>query len=121
MDKLISRNAAIKAMLNEQQEDIKAYGCSIPECFDGDRASRVLMQLPYIDTDMFEYSDRLWKLPYERGKNDGSVRCKNCKYYDWTWVDKLERNNNHYCPIIDCVTDVEFFCSKGERITDETN
>lgn len=54
MDHLISRSDAIKAMLNEQKDDIKAYGCPIPECFD-------------------------------------------------------------------CVTDVEFFCAKGERITDETN
>ena len=115
MDYLISRNAAIKAMLKEQQDDIKAYGCSIPEGFDGDRAVRVLMQLPTFDTDISGYSDRLWKLAYERGKTEGVVRCKDCTYYDWTWVDKLEKNNNHYCPIIDSVIDVNFFCAKGDR------
>ena len=114
MIKWISLDDAIKAMLKEQQDDIKAYGCSIPEGFDGDRAVRVLMSLSTI-SDISEYSDRLWILAYERGKNEGIVRCKDCTYYDWTWVDKLERNNNHYCPIIDSVTDIDFFCAKGER------
>lgn len=43
------------------------------------------------------------------------VRCKDCNYYDRSWFDKLEKNNNHYCPIIDSVTDINFFCAKGER------
>ena len=71
MIKLISLDDAIKALLKEQQDDIEAYGgCAIPEGFDGDRAVRVLMQLSPI-SDISQYSDRLWKLAYERGKKEG--------------------------------------------------
>ena len=75
MSDLISRADAIAAMLKEQEDDIEAYGCAIPECFDGDRAVRVLKQLPTINiyADMCEYSDRLWKLAYERGKKEGRL------------------------------------------------
>lgn len=45
-DRLISLNAAIDAMLKLQTEDIEAYGASIPEGFDGDRAVAVLKALP---------------------------------------------------------------------------
>ena len=69
MDELISRPAAIAAMLKEQEDDIEAYGCSIPEMFDGVRAARVLEKLPIVDTDMSAYSESLWTIAYERGKN----------------------------------------------------
>ena len=46
MDDLISRQAAIDAMLRLQAEDDEAYGCHIPEGFDGERAKEVLEQLP---------------------------------------------------------------------------
>ena len=73
MSDLISRADAIEVILKEQKDDIEAYGCAIPESFDGDRAVRVLKQLPTINIydDMSEYSDRLWKLAYERGKKEG--------------------------------------------------
>lgn len=83
MIKLISLDDAIKALLKEQQDDIEAYGCAIPECFDGDRAVQVLMKLsPIWDTS--QYSDRLWRSAYERGKAvgkaEGVIRCKDCAY-----------------------------------------
>lgn len=43
---LIDRHAAIDAMMKLQTEDIEAYGASIPEGFDGDRAVAVLKALP---------------------------------------------------------------------------
>ena len=46
MDDLISRAAAIDAMMKLQNEDIEAYGASIPEGFDGDRAVAALKELP---------------------------------------------------------------------------
>lgn len=45
-DRLISLNAAIDAMMKLQTEDIEAYGASIPEGFDGDRAVTALKALP---------------------------------------------------------------------------
>lgn len=71
LSELISRDQAITAMLKEQEDDIEAYGCPIQEGFDGDRAVRVLAKLPSIDIDISEYSDRLWKTAYERGKAEG--------------------------------------------------
>ena len=43
---LICRQAAIAAMLQLQDEDIEAYGCKIPECFDSRRAIEALKELP---------------------------------------------------------------------------
>lgn len=45
-DDTISRAAAIDAMMKLQTEDIEAYGASIPEGFDGDRAVTALKALP---------------------------------------------------------------------------
>jgi len=45
-DRLISLNAAIDAMMKLQTEDIEAYGASIPEGFDGDRAVTAIKALP---------------------------------------------------------------------------
>lgn len=50
-DRLISLNAAIDAMMKLQTEDIEAYGASIPEGFDGDRAVAVLKALPSAQTE----------------------------------------------------------------------
>ena len=36
----------IKTMDELEQEDIEAYGCSIPEGFDGERARLALLLLP---------------------------------------------------------------------------
>lgn len=47
---LISRQAAVDCMMRLQREDEEAYGASIPEGFDGDRAAEALMQLPSVQT-----------------------------------------------------------------------
>lgn len=44
----ISRQAAIEKMQELEDEDIKAYGCSIPEGFDGKRAIEALKALSSI-------------------------------------------------------------------------
>lgn len=43
---LISRAAAIDAMMRLEKEDDELYGCSIPEGFDGKRAKEELEKLP---------------------------------------------------------------------------
>lgn len=43
---LINKQDAIDAMMQLQDEDIEAYGCKIPEGFDGDRAVMALRKLP---------------------------------------------------------------------------
>ena len=49
MAEYIDREEAKKAMLGEFHADIERYGCEIPECFDGDRASILLDLLPPAD------------------------------------------------------------------------
>jgi len=44
----ISRTQAIKAMDELENEDIEAYGCKIPEGFDGERARLAICLLPSI-------------------------------------------------------------------------
>lgn len=44
----ISRQQAIDKMQELEDEDIKAYGCSIPEGFDGKRAIEALKALPSV-------------------------------------------------------------------------
>ena len=46
MSDLIYRQDAINAMMALQAEDDEAYGCHIPEGFDGERAKEALEQLP---------------------------------------------------------------------------
>ena len=46
MPELIDLEDAVTVLLKEQEDDIEAYGCPIPEMFDGDRAVRVLATLP---------------------------------------------------------------------------
>lgn len=45
---LISRQMATDAMMTLQAKDDEAYGCHIPEGFDGERAKEALEQLPSV-------------------------------------------------------------------------
>lgn len=63
MDDLIKRKDVIKAMKTLEDEDNKTYGCSIPECFDSNRAIEALNKLPSAEQEEFEW-------------------CHNCKEYD---------------------------------------
>ena len=74
-----------------------------------------LNSLPTIDTDISEYSDRLWKLAYERGQKEAVVRCKDCKNWDHSW--KSTSPDHHYCPFIDWPTSESFYCARAERRT----
>lgn len=72
MSDLIDRQAAIDCMMRLQREDEEAYGASIPEGFDGDRAAEALMQLPSVQPEI--------------------IRCKDCR-----WWDKYDDWDNGYC------------------------
>jgi hypothetical protein len=119
MDKFIIRDDAIRAMLKEQQDDIKSYGCPIPEGFDGDRAVR------------------LWKLAYERGKNERFVMCKDCinrpfkinkdrESYGFNLDARMKNDFEYYCPFMcedgwySTMPEDDFYCKNGERRTYET-
>lgn len=99
MNDLISRSEAVNAMMKLQAEDIEAYGASIPEGFDGDRATAALKALPSVDAVEV-------------------VRCAVCTHFrnnmrgDGTLpngVDEFEcRNGRGGC-------DPMGFCDEGER------
>lgn len=47
-DDAISRESAIIAMIKIEQDDIKRYGCQIPEGFDSSPAIEALINLPSV-------------------------------------------------------------------------
>lgn len=53
----ISRAEAIKAMESLEKSDIEAYGCPIPEGFDGKRAIEALRKLPPVTPKLAECED----------------------------------------------------------------
>lgn len=82
----ISREAAIKAMNDLEQEDIEQFGCSIPEGFDGKRAIEALQSLPSVTP---KQTDVLDKIRAEiKSKYDSIPRRNND--YDDGWVEALE-------------------------------
>ena len=103
------------------------YGVEIPECFDGHRAVRALMELPPIQPDLSEYSDKLWRNAHERGKaeaQDEIVRCKDCEHFKrnipcvggfYDGCDELIDDGNEM-PV-----DENFYCGYAERRTDGKN
>ena len=69
----ISRADAIKAMDDLEREDVEAYGCSIPEGFDGKRAKEALEKLPSIKPKR----DRgYWYRKYDYG----NLYCSKCNH-----------------------------------------
>ena len=98
----IYRQAAIDAMMALQAEDDEAYGCHIPEGFDGERAKEALEHLPSAQPEI--------------------VRCVECKWFQCNMqldgylpkgVDEFECR--HWCGSCD-PTD---FCSYAERKWEE--
>jgi hypothetical protein len=43
------------------------------------------------------------------------VRCRECENWDTDWKPTHVEEGQYFCPIIDRVTDKEFFCGNGER------
>lgn len=52
---LISRQMAMDTMMKLQAEDDEAYGCHIPEGFDGERAKEALEELPSLRPTLYGY------------------------------------------------------------------
>ena len=102
MDDLISRQAAIKALEN----------CELGE------EVFMIKNLPSAQPDLSEYSDKLWRNAYERGKAEAQteiIHCRECKHGKWDIFDRGMWCELH--PSLD-VTE-EDFCSRAERGTDE--
>lgn len=91
--------------------------------------------LPSAPTDLTEYSDKLWKAAYERGKADGQktvgqkelqtadvaevVRCKDCAFYRGIIEDCCHVYTERvYCPTNFVQADDDY-CSWGVRKVEE--
>ena len=100
MSDLIRREQAMEAMRILEAEDNETYGCSIPECFDSDRAVEALKKLPSAEQEEFEW-------------------CTDCKEYDqdkhcchrWTKVirDTVEdmKNRWQWTPVTEALPEEE--------------
>ncbi len=67
--------------------------------------------------DLSEYSDKLWKAAYERGKAEALsevVRCKDCVH--WTpWLNRTPLVNKCHCDIHFNLGHEDFYCADGRR------
>ena len=75
--------------------------------------------LPPTQPDLSEYSDKLWKKAYERGKAEALaeiIRCKDCKY----WNDEFAKDKSTcWLPCMSMTTHREWHCGSAERRTDD--
>ena len=67
---LISRQAAIDALIRAGKPINNGDGTSTIMPLTNAVIREVLTAVPSVQPDMSGYSDRLWKLAYERGKRD---------------------------------------------------
>ena len=93
----IDRQEAIDAMMKLQAEDDEAYGCHIPEGFDGERAKEALESLPSAQPEITEEEVREWcykrcltvidnalylemRSRWSASAQSEIVRCKDCRH-----------------------------------------
>lgn len=93
MSDLISRDLAIKTMMALEAEDIADYGCSIPEGFDGKRASDALMKIPSAQTKI--------------------IRCKDCKHF-WFAHNRVPEEQEWVCGIWGVSRGEDDYCSEAK-------
>ena len=103
MDDLISRQAAIDAIGDKNDEIFKTKqkGATYPhdDFFLGMAyAENVVKQLPSAQPEI--------------------IRCRDCKHWDKTWTNNWSPDY-HYCPMVDGVHKGDFYCADAERRTDD--
>lgn len=114
----ISRQAAIDALIKADYEFTGIL--SEPRAR---RFEQTINALPSAQPDLSEYSDKLWRSAYERGKAEAQaeiVRCKDCKHFikDHGW-NRIEYTVCSISPIHKVIRQPDDFCSRSERRTDD--
>lgn len=110
MDDLISRQAAIDAL----EEPCKVPDTWSDEYAVGERQQwekdvKSLKALPSAQPDLSEYSDRLWRNAYERGKkeaqrtgrwiwDDEGYHCSECFYHAYGNTSEVMLGDFKFCP-----------------------
>ena len=83
---------------------------------------KILEDLPPAQPDLSEYSDKLWKAAYERGRAEALaeiVRCKDCKYYRKYGYVNGKPKFLPKCTFNSIYVNADDFCSRAERRTND--
>lgn len=101
LDGLISRRAAIEAVT----------------LFSGNDAITAIRAIPSAQSDLSEYSDKLWRRAYERGKEEAVIRCKDCR---WGYASTSATGDTYQRCVMSGahVRQANDFCSRAERRED---
>ena len=107
-EELIRRQDAIDAMMALKLEDDEAYGCEIPEGFDGRRAAEALRGLPSAEPKVILCSDCKWWDRLEEGHPYGY--CLACR--SGTHTERWDISIYRQCKY-------DFYCADAEPRNDE--
>ena len=131
MDDLISRAAALDEIDVFLAVDKYYHPYSQGKTIPVEEMRERLKQLPSAQPDLSEYSDKLWRSAYERGKAEAQakiIRCRDCKW--WGYDDdtgvvrvchaaKHGHISSHWDIHIFRTYRGDFYCADAERRTDE--
>lgn len=96
---------------------------ALHRCSEKSNRSEIVSNIqrhPSAQPDLSEYSDKLWKAAYERGKADAQseiIRCKDCKWFEPADSDE----DSNWCFCWENICEENAFCSYAERKEDEVN
>lgn len=125
MDDLISRQEAITA-IQEAYADTEggADKCAVWKNVGLTNALHIMQDLPsaqpYTDAEIQKIQDleqAEMQKAYECGRASAQpeiIRCKDCEHWDKTWTNDWAEGY-HYCPMVDGVRKVDFYCADAER------
>ena len=112
MSYLIRRKDAMEAMRILEEEDNEMYNCSIPECFNSERAIEALEKLPSAEPEIIRCNDcKHWKqqisyqgtpLPFGFCESEDMWRSL---YGETTEVEHIDTDDKHYCGFAERKTD----------------
>ena len=88
-------------------------GCK-HRCID----ATMIHELPSVQPDLSDYSDKLWRSAYERGKREAQTEIIHCRECEYGEQDEYER---WYCRSLGCQVgdeDGSGFCADAERRED---
>ena len=107
-EEFISRKAAIDALHTWFRD-----GFDEDKWWNSTHVLAAIESLPSAQPDLSEYSDKLWKAAYERGRAEAQadiVRCKDCVY--------AADDDYHHCSYVTWWNGENDFCSHAERKTE---
>ncbi len=120
MTDLISKRTAIDALGECPELKVKLFGKSYEEGRSDQWFKDVgaLIAVPSADIDLSGFYDKVWRLAYERGKEEAVIRCKDCKNSEPWYKDR--RRCFLWSEAGVSVWD-SGFCNYAERRTDDTD